>query len=151
MLGVLLSPLVHEPHLAIMFLARAQVVYCAATGHLFSCSRDMSVKQWRREGDEALQSWNHDLTVSAVDVNTGTVGSLRISPFIHVCHSYTMDSPTYNLLHCAVMAAGTRVCSGSRDVSVRVWDVATGAELLKKKIPRNVVSSKMQEGWVKVM
>lgn len=84
---------------------------------LFSCSRDLAVKQWR---------------ISSREGGLGTTLSLVRS--FDRAHELTIADITTS-------ADGTVLCSGSRDYSVKVWDVASGKCTQEFRAPRNVVTS----------
>lgn len=74
----------------------------------------------------------HTLTVAAIDVCTGRASS-RPSPTPRsqptMARAYTM----------ARASDGTTLCSGSRDTTVRVWDIATAKETFRSTLSRNLV------------
>ena len=52
-----------------------------------------------------------------------------------------MNGHELNVAGIALSGDESTLASGSRDYSVRVWDLETGTETMRSKIPRNVVTS----------
>ena len=75
--------------------------------HVFTCSRDLTIKQWTKESDDAVGTLEgHTLTISAISEKND----------------------------------GTLLASGSRDTTVRVWDLATSKEIVRNTTSRNLVT-----------
>ena len=85
-----------------------QMAYGPRSEALWTCSRDLTMKMWRRGNENSLQTIEdgHELNITAICLNS-----------------------TESLL-----------CSGSRDTSVCLWDVATGTKVFRKKTSRNLVT-----------
>ena len=75
--------------------------------NVFTCSRDLTIKQWTKESDDAVGTLEgHTLTISAISEKND----------------------------------GTLLASGSRDTTVRVWDLATSKEIVRNTTSRNLVT-----------
>jgi WD40 repeat protein len=96
-----------------------------------SADRALAVPwQWSRDADEAVQTLTgHEMTVSAIDVSPGETIERGVAG---VCGALTAEGWE---------ADETRLCSGSRDCTVRVWDLTTGRAISQKRISRNLVRS----------
>jgi WD40 repeat protein len=103
---------------------------------LVSCSRDTTVKLWRVDSSELLSTFTgHTLTVSGVDFSPGIV-------FVMRRNRLGVDSEELFLepLLLPLQIDGRLISSGSRDTTVRIWDVEKQAESCRNKAQRNVVT-----------
>jgi WD40 repeat protein len=112
---------------------------CSLDGRvLATASRDMTVKLWHG-GAEATESQpvavlaGHTLNVGAVDISPGTVLAAQLDR----CRC-SRDAGAVLLL--PLVADATLVCSGSRDTSVRLWDVVAAKQVSQHAVPRNTVT-----------
>ena len=85
-----------------------RMTYGTATDTLWTCSRDLTMKLWKRGEENSICTIKdgHDLNITALSL-----------------------SPNESLL-----------CSGSRDTTVCLWDIDTGARIFRKKTSRNLVT-----------
>ena len=84
--------------------------------HLWSISRDLSIKRWDIESGECIQTLSdaHELNISSIVLGRG-----EISPFVF---------------------------TGSRDYSVKKWDMNTSKCISNYKVPRNIVTAMVLGG-----
>ena len=113
-----------EPARAVLLPCHDKAVNRLAAGSnsLFSCSRDLAVKHWRISNGE-----------------DGGPTSLSLVQSFDKAHDLTIADIATN-------SDGSVLCSGSRDYSVRVWDVASGKCAHEYRAPRNVVTSLLLAG-----
>lgn len=84
--------------------------------HIFSASRDLSIRHWQLNSNKELQA----------DVST-----------------VISDAHTLNIADVTASNDGTVIYTGSRDYSVKVWDVAKSSAMVEFKAPRNIVTCLM--------
>lgn len=87
-------------------------------GLLFTASADATVRLWRVGGE-----------------GPSALGAAQPQPEL------TLEGHRMSVQSLALVGRGARLFTGSRDCTVRLWDVATGAELQQNKILRNVVTA----------
>ncbi|KAK1806939.1 hypothetical protein P4O66_005422 [Electrophorus voltai] len=120
---------------------------------IFSASRDKSVLQWDFAGGrDPVQSFHgHELVVNGVAISPGMPAHTPChahtsahTPVHAPTHSQLQDSAHANTLtfvtQCLCVADGSKLCTGSRDNSMRLWDIETGKCLQKNTISRNLVT-----------
>lgn len=80
---------------------------------IFSCSRDKTVRVWRKGIKQPIQTlFGHEMNVTCID------------------YFFNEGSLIHGLL-----------VSGSRDAAIRVWDIETGTSINTRKLYRNLVTS----------
>ena len=90
--------------------------------------------QWSRTQELPLQTFQgHEMTVSAIDVRAGDklimlMDGIKLLTFLSLI---------------MVNADEVYLCSGSRDCTVRVWDISTGKVKMQNKISRNLVGTSL--------
>jgi WD40 repeat protein len=105
------------------------MVHGARTDVLYSCARDLTIRQWRRSAAAAAAA-------AAAAGGGGAGGSSTSSP----CTQVIKGGHDLNITALALSGDETLLCSGSRDTAVCLWDVATGERIVRKKTSRNLVT-----------
>lgn len=103
--------------------------------NVFTCSRDLTIKQWTKESDEAVGTFTgHTLTISAISEKTdGTlIASGSRDTTVRVWDSttskeITRNTTSRNLVTCMewLPENSSILVQGSEDLKLRLWDVRT--------------------------
>ena len=118
------------------------------TPTLLTCSDDKSIAlQALGSTEDAAKRWSgHSKPVNKVVCNEKFIFScsrdLKIKQWVvdspDACATYEGHTLTVTAL--GIRSDGTRIASGSRDTTIRVWDVATGKQRARNSTPRNLVT-----------
>ena len=119
---------------------------------VYSVSRDLSVRQWKLPTEAELRcvsinrflAPSHRNTIYPTDVLL-TKPRCLISDFVSaeplaIKEMAKWDGHDLTVSAVSVNADESKVASGARDTSVRVWDAATGKQISIRKISRNLVT-----------
>ena len=103
--------------------------------NVFTCSRDLTIKQWTKESDEAVGTFTgHTLTISAISEKTdGTlIASGSRDTTVRVWDSttskeITRNTTSRNLVTCMewLPENSSILAQGSEDLKLRLWDFRT--------------------------
>jgi len=113
--------------------AVSQVRYARALKCAYSCSRDLTIKQWSLEGESEMPVQTlegHTLNIAAIDLNSDAsvlASGSRDTSFVlwdtETAKQLSQVKISRNLVTCLKWCTDDAVCvQGSEDLRVRLWD-----------------------------
>lgn len=108
------------------------VAVCTSAALVATASRDKTVRLWRAGWAEEAGSATADTTAS--------VSAPSACSFPSFAPTATLSGHTLTVSAVTLSADGTRVATGSRDTTVRLWDVASGAAIYRGQRAQNLVT-----------
>ncbi|RYG43275.1 hypothetical protein EON68_00655, partial [archaeon] len=108
------------------------VSVCSSAALVATASRDKTVRLWRASWPEEADSAAAGASLCAPARSARSFPSLTPAAALSG-HTLTVSAVTLS-------ADGTRVATGSRDTTVRLWDVASGAAIYRGQRAQNLVT-----------